>query len=154
MKLPSLIIVADRGHLVAYRLSDSGRTERIESAEFVEGSRKLSELVTDQAGAFPTGSPGSPGTSHAERLPLEAELEMRSFRQIAAKVRELVDRENPVFWGFAAPSEINGAILDGLDDDCHRRLAVNLKLDLIHHPATEVAERFLSSRSKARVETP
>jgi len=138
-KLPSLIIVTNRGHLVAYRPTETGSLQRIDTASFSEGNDKISEIVTDQAGAFPmTG----PGTGSYESLPLVAELEVRCFRRIADKIGEIIDREKPVYWGFATPSEINGAILDHLNPKHREKISRNLKLDLTNSTHEDVAARF------------
>ncbi len=138
--IPPILIVADRGHLVAYRNTERHSLEEIDHADFAEGNQKISEIVTDQAGAF-TNS-GTPGTGTYESMPLIAELEARSFRKIAEKVREVIDREKPRSWGFAAPGEINGAILDGIEDQYQDRLACNLKLDLTNSKPGDVYTRF------------
>jgi len=138
-KLPSLIIVTNRGHLVAYRPTETGSLQRIDTAAFSEGTDKISEIVTDQAGAFPmTG----PGTGSYESLPLVAELEVRCFRRIADKIGEIIDREKPSYWGFATPSEINGAILDHLAPQYREKISRNLKLDLTNSTHEDVAARF------------
>jgi hypothetical protein len=139
-KIPSLIIVTNRGHLVAYRPTDTGSLQRIDSAEFSEGTDKISEIVTDQSGAFPMT--GSQGTGSYESLPFVAELEVRCFRRIAEKIGEIIDREKPASWGFATPSEINGAIIDHLDPKYQKQLSRNLKLDLTNSSPADVGARF------------
>jgi len=138
-KLPSLIIVTNRGHLVAYRPTETGSLQRIDTAAFSEGTDKISEIVTDQAGAFPmTG----PGTGSYESLPLVEELEVRCFRRIAEKIADIIKREKPSYWGFATPSEINRAILDHLAPQYREKLSRNLKLDLTNATHEDVAARF------------
>ncbi|MEZ0276890.1 MAG: host attachment protein [Roseimicrobium sp.] len=147
-KLPDLIIAADRGRLVAYTPNQFGSLKALQSEEIPEGLNKLSEQVTDQAGRFPKSGPnrGNGGnstvTSSAESLPLEAEMEMKSFRKVAASIESLVNQRQPKTWGFAAPSEINGAILDGVDAKVKQNLATNLRLDLVNVPADQIAKRF------------
>lgn len=145
--IPSLIIVTDRGHLIAYRIDDSGQIHRIDSTTFSEGNDRISDIVTDQAGAFPTTA--GVATASFESLPLVAELEMRCFRQIATKIREIIDREHASTWAFATPSEINGAILDGLGDSYLKRLAINLKRDIVNVPQIEIKERFEKAKLDA-----
>lgn len=143
--LPSLIIAADRGHFVAYEPNAEGTLIAIRADDIPEGLNKLSEQVTDKAGAFPVGGATGRGTTTAtaERLTLEAEIEMQSFRKIAARIESLVKRKSPKEWGFAAPSEINGAILDGVDKGIKESLKVNLRLDLVNVPAPQL-RRFFS----------
>lgn len=138
--LPSIIIVTDRGHLIAYRTTENDSLQRIESTSFAEGEQKISEIVTDQAGAF--GMSGTPGTGSAERMGLVAELEMRCFRQIAEKIAEILDKEIPGRWGFASSSEINGAILDGMDEKYRQKLSINLRANLTNSPPADIFKQF------------
>jgi hypothetical protein len=138
--LPSLLVVTDRGRLVSYLTDEAGEPRMFSSTTFMEGTRKLSERVTDQAGAFPNA--GGIGTSTAERLPLEAEIEVRCFRSIAEEVDQLLATEEVATWGFAAPAEIHGAILDLLSREALERLAVQVRLDLVHASPQGVKEAF------------
>jgi hypothetical protein len=136
---PPLLILTNRGHLVAYRPTESGHLELIDSLEPMEGNVKISDLVTDQAETFPTDGPG---TSAYESMPLIDELEIRSLRQIAGKMEEILEREEPASWGFSAKSVINQAILELLPDECLENLSINLKLDLTNSPPVGVRSRF------------
>ncbi len=145
--LPSLIIVADRGHMTAYQCQTTGALKAIESMDIAEGLQKISDLVTDQAGRFPSGSQGY-RTSSAESLPLEAELEVRTFRKIAHRIEQLCVATQPDTWAFAAPSEINGAILDMVDQEWRDHLVINLRLDLTGVPANQLTAHFTKARQK------
>ena len=138
--LPPVLIVTDRGRLVAYRYEEQDRPRVIATAEFEEGNRKLSELVTDQAGAFP--NTGSTGTSAAERLPLEAELEVRCFRKISDTVHDILAQEKVTRWGLAAPSEIHGAVVDFLGGEEVASLALQVKRDLVNSAPEDVVRAF------------
>jgi Protein required for attachment to host cells len=144
--LPELLITADRGHLVAYKTRENGALDKVASEYFGEATLKISEMVTDQAGAFAT--PGGYGTGSAERLPMQEELELRAMRKVAAKIRELLETLKPLSWGFAASSEINNAILDGLEDTCLRDLSLNLKANLANSPVETVADHFRKARAE------
>lgn len=109
----------------------------------MEGNVKISDLVTDQAGAFPTDGPG---TAAYESMPLATELEIRSLRQIGGKIGEILEREEPVTWGFAALSELNEAILEHVPDERLDNLTVNLFLDLTNSPVTKAHSRFEEAR--------
>lgn len=141
--IPSIIIVTDRGNLITYRSTDTNRLQEISRASFTEGKLKVSDTVSDQSGAFPIS--GSVGTSAYESMPMLAEREVRSFRKIREKIVEILDREKPGGWGFAAPSEINGAILDELDKKYHQNLRTNLRLDLTNSPPQDIVKAFEKS---------
>lgn len=136
---PSLLFLSNRGRFLAYRPTETGHLEVIDSFEPMEGNLKVSELVTDQAGAFPMGSPGTAGY---ESLPLLEELESRSIRQIAARIEEILEREKPPTWGLAAARDLNGRVLELLPAEHREALACNLKLDLTNSPPVTVRSRF------------
>lgn len=142
--VPPLIILADRGKLIAYRTTGTGSLEVVETVSFKEGNLKVSEMVTDQSGAFPVS--GRTGTAAYESLPMLAELEVRSFRGIREKIVEILASEKPRSWGFAAPSEINGAVLDDLEDRHCERIRTNLKLDLVNSRPDAVLKAFQKDR--------
>lgn len=136
--LPPIVVVADRGRLIAYRLDEADRPRVVANEEFAEGSRKLSELVTDQAGAFPVS--GSIGTASAERLPLENELEIRCIRAIAENIQTIVREEKVGRWALVAPSQIHRAIVDHLPKEARECLVLQIKRDLINSPSKDVVE--------------
>lgn len=141
--IPSLIIVADRGHVIAYERQNTGSYQVVHSHDIEEGLQKLSEQVTDKAGRFPDLSTNGKGNSSAERLNLKAEIEMQTFRKIVQYIQEWFQGEfSGRSWGFAAPAEINNAILDGLNADLKARISYNLKLNLTGMPAQEVVKHF------------
>lgn len=136
---PTLIVLTDQEHLVAYRPAGSAGLEPIVGLEPMEGNETLSDLVTDQAETFPTDDPG---TSAYESMPLGDELEIRSRRQVAGKIEEILEREEPATWGFAASPDLNEAILDLLSERSSGNLTINLSLDLTHSPPAQVRARF------------
>lgn len=136
--------IADRGALKVYLLSTTS-TPKLRLAETISinGARKkYSDEYTDQAGAFPSRGANVPGTSIAERNGIEIEHKQRSFREAARKITEILRANQPRRWSFAAPAEINHAILDEVPNDLQSRLAHNLKKDLVNTPAPEVLAHF------------
>lgn len=136
---PSLLILANQGRLVAYRPTDSGHLELIDSLEPMEGNVKISDLVTDQGESFATDGPG---TSGYDSMPFRDELEIRALRQIAGKVEEILEREEPATWGFGAGQDLNEAILELLPDECPENLTLKVFLDLTGSPAAQIRARF------------
>jgi len=150
VKLPSLLILADRGHFLAYSVASTSRGASVKlmvSTELTEAQERLGEKLTDKAGSFPVVGTGVHANSSAERMSLSAELESRTFRDIAKKIEAIVNEKQPESWAFAAPSEINSAILDGLGARTHQRLIQNLRRDLTRVPPREMLERFTSATS-------
>jgi hypothetical protein len=145
---PKFLVITDRGQLKAYQLAappGQSSTPRLVAEHRIEPSRgKFDEKVTDQAGAFPSGHAAgtTTSTSSAERLTLEAENERRSFREIGAHISRILAAQRPDTWAFAAPSEINRAILDEVPKDLKDSLAMNVPRDLVHTPDGELLAHF------------
>jgi hypothetical protein len=138
--LPPLLIVTDRGRMLVYQTDQDSALHHHSTTTFQEGNKKLSEMVTDQAGAFP--NTGSRGTSTAEQLPLEAEMEARCFRKIADEIDELLAAQPATPWGLCAPSEIHGAIVNHLSDPARQRLTLQVHRDLVNSPPQDVVAAF------------
>jgi len=135
-------MVADRGVLKIYALGPEATSfQSIEEMRIENAHKRFAEEYTDEAGAFPNGGTAGHGNSVAERQQVAAENEMRSFRRIAAKIVDVL-RATPAQWNFAAPEEINGAILDGVPDDLRATLKRNLKKDLVNVPANTLRDHF------------
>jgi hypothetical protein len=145
-KHPSFLIIADRGRLIAYSCeseSQRGSVPRVVAeVTFSEGHEKLSEQVTDQAGGFPDAGTAGRGNAAAERMSLIAEIDLQNFRRVGNYINHVLSSHHPSEWGFAAPSEINRAILEYVKPEFAGKLTQNLPKDLTKVPACEVAERF------------
>ena len=137
-------LVADRGTLKVYLLDPfhSPNLRIVEEFRVKEAHGRFADEFTDQAGAFPNDGSAGQGNSIAERPTLIAEEEMRSFRRVAGKIDEVLRSARTSHWNFAAPAEINGAILDGLPAKWHATLRRNLKKDLVNFPPDEVLAHF------------
>lgn len=155
MKTPDFIIVADRGIVKAFHVETPGGREPIprllDTMEIEEAHGRYQDKYTDAAGAFPNlGKGGDPsgaagfreGQSHAERMDLAAENEVRCFRRIAGHIGELLQEHKPARWAFAAPSEINGAIVDHLEREARESLAMNVDKDLAKIPVAKLLSHF------------
>lgn len=147
MNTPSFIIVADRGELKAFVVdkSPAGRSNfpRLVDSLFInESHQRYNEMFTDRAGGFPNAGSGGQGNSIAERMTLAAETETRTFQRLAQEMTIILKKHHPERWGFAAPSEINGAILDGVSQEYKKRLTVNLRQDLVNLPAGALLAHF------------
>jgi hypothetical protein len=142
----NFLVLADRGQLKAYQLAappGQSRTPRLVANYRIEPARgRFDEKVTDQAGAFPSGHAAGASTSSAERLTLEAENEKRSLREIGGHIGKILASQHPDSWAFAAPPEINRAILDEIPQDWKNSLALNVPRDLIHTPDAELMAHF------------
>lgn len=138
---PSLLYIADRGGLKVYRV-EGHVPHLLEFFPVDDAKGRWRDHLTDRAGGFPSGQGAGHGNSTAERLRLEAETDMRCLRKIAGRLKESLDEHEEDRWSFAAPSELNGAILDGLPDRYRSRLVQSLHTDLLNTPEDELATHF------------
>lgn len=123
--------------------SDGLKTYRVED----DSPRLVDYLPIDYARSRWLDHPADrlgvpPIESTAERLRHEAEPGMWRLRKIAGRLRELLDENPDSPWAFAAPGEINDAILDGLPSRYHSRLTQNLREDLFHTSEEDLSLRL------------
>ena len=151
MNPPSLLVVADRGHMKAYyfkRAMGRNPSPRLaESVDLEEACLKYKERFTDQAGAFPSGAAPGLANAMAERMSLEKENKTRIYKHLAEHLAAWLRHHRPRSWWFAARPEINHAILQGLAQYDRKKLAHNIKQDLVHLPASELLQHVSSKIS-------
>ena len=152
MTLTSLIIVADRGSLKAYRVDETptrGPSLRlIQAFDLTDAHGKLIDKVTDLAGRFPVsdGAGGRHANSIAERTQLETETDRRIHKQLADQIVKIIDRSGKEGWSFAAPAEIHGAIVDLLPRAARDRIVEHVKSDLVKIESAKLPSHFRSLR--------
>ena len=148
----SLIIVADRGSLKAYRVDETptrGPSLRlIQAFDLTDAHGKLIDKVTDLAGRFPVsdGVGGRHANSIAERTQLETETDRRIHKQLADQIVKIIDRSGKEGWSFAAPAEIHGAIVDLLPRAARDRIVEHVKSDLVKIESAKLPSHFRSLR--------
>lgn len=142
----SFLIVTDRGCLKAFAVEKTptrGRFPRLlETFEVPDARSRYQDIVSDQAGAFPTGGAIGQGTATGERLSFDAENSHRALRLLAERITTLLRQHEPERWSFAAPSEINGAILNGIVPELRTRIDRNVTRDLVKTPPNELLPYF------------
>jgi hypothetical protein len=146
MPTPSFLIIADRGCLKAFsvdKTAERGSVPRlVETFKFPDAHGRFQDKVTDQAGGFPNGGSAGQGNSIAEEQNFESEMDLRVLRQVAERITSVLREHQPDAWSFAAPAEINRALVEGLDKDLQEKLHGNLQKDLIHTEPSELLARF------------
>lgn len=141
-----IIVLADLGELKAYRLSRDltqplPALELVADMEFTETHGKFIDKYTDAAGRFPVYGHEGP-MAIGEQHDLELERERRMIKILAETIDELITREQPDYWSFAAGKEINERVLEELDPLVKARLVRNLPLDLVKAEKAELLQRF------------
>jgi len=118
------IVVADRGIVKAYEVRQTpkhGTAARlVMESKLQEAHERYRDKVTDQAGAFPSTGSNGHANAIAERPKMEAEEDTRLFKSVAWQVKTVIRQHQPVSWSFAAPAEINSAILQFVPVDLRR----------------------------------
>ena len=143
-----LIVLADLGRLKAFRVTRDEMTSNVhvelaEELSFLDGQEKLLDKVTDRAGRFP-GSGGANGGGAGENHNLQSEMQKRLIKRLGESINDLVKREQPSIWHFAAASEINHKILDLLCPEVRSKLSKSLGNDLTKISKSEILSHFTS----------
>ena len=144
----TIIVAANLGHLKAYRVMETPtrglHLELLEELNFMEAHGRYADKVSDLAGRFPVTVGPGPGTqmSSAETLGADLENQRRLTKLVAEKIEEILLREKPEYWRFAATAEIQPAILEEINPELRERLVRTAQADLTKVPATEVLAHF------------
>src|SRR5207237_3094344 len=145
----SLIIVADRGSLKAYKVDETpnrGASLRlVQALEITDAHGRYDDKLTDQAGRFPVSNgTGNHAASIAERTALETENDKRICKQLADHIAEVVKREGAEGWSFAAPASIHASVAELLPPSIRDRVVDHVKSDLVKIEPAKVASHFRS----------
>jgi hypothetical protein len=145
----SLVIVADRGTLKAYRVDETPTRgpslHLVQAFDLTDAHGKLIDKVTDLAGRFPVsdGAGVHHGASIAESK-LETETDRRIYKQLADQIVKIIDRNGKEGWSFAAPAEIHAAIVDLLPRTARDRIVEHVKSDLVKVEPAKLVSHFRS----------
>jgi hypothetical protein len=146
----SLIIVADRGSLKAYRVNETPTRgpslQLVQAFNITDAHGRLVDKVSDQAGRFPVGDGGSSRHMNAiaERTQMEAETDRRIRRELADRIVDIVKSDGVTGWSFAAPSSSHNAIIDLLPADIRARIVEHVKSDLVNIEPAKLSAHFRS----------
>ena len=103
----SLIIVADRGGVKAYRVNETptrgASLQLVQAFDITDAHGRYDDKLTDRAGFPVSDGNGRHANSIAERTALETENDRRICKQLAEHIAEVVKREAAEGWSFAAP---------------------------------------------------
>ena len=150
----SLVIVADRGNLKAYKVDETPNRgpslQLVQAIELTDAHGRYQDKLTDSAGRFPVGDGGGQAGSGrhmnaiAERQALETENDRRLHKQLADHVEQVIRAQAPEGWSFAAPASINSTVVDLLTSDVRNRIVENVKSDLVNIEAAKLPTHFQS----------
>jgi len=146
----SLVIVADRGSLKAYRVDETPTRgpslKLVQAFDVTDAHGKLVDKVTDLAGRYaPNDGSGMHQASIAETK-LETETERRINKQLADQITKIVKSDGVEGWSFAAPGSCHNAIIDLLSSDVRNRIVEFVKSDLVNVEPARLPSHFRSLR--------
>ncbi|MGZ4967442.1 MAG: host attachment protein [Chthoniobacterales bacterium] len=132
----SLIVIADRGSLKAYKVNATPTRgpslQLVQAFDVTDAHGRYQDKVSDFAGGFPVGDgAGRHANSVAEKMGVETEIERRIFKQLADNIAQLVQKQGKEGWSFAAPAAIHSAIVALLPGDVRNRIVEHVKADLV-----------------------
>jgi hypothetical protein len=133
MTASSLLIVADRGGLRAYRVHKTPtRGPHLELVQAFE--------VIDVMDAASTQHE----TPMTDWPKLEAEMDRRICKELAAEIAKAVERNASEGWSFAAPVSIHAKIAEHLPPEIRERIVEHVESDLVKLPAAALLSHFRS----------
>ncbi len=146
----SLIIVADRGSLKAFKVTDTpargASLHLVQSLEIPDAHGRAQDKVSDAAGRLPSGdaSGGRHMNSIAEQQGIDSENDRRINKQLADEIAQAVRHADGEGWSFAAPASIHSAIVDLLPAAIRDRIVEHVKSDLVNIEIAKLATHFRS----------
>ncbi|MDQ6622349.1 MAG: host attachment protein [Verrucomicrobiota bacterium] len=150
MSPASLVVVADRGSVKAYRVNDTPTRgpslQLLRAFDLTAAHGRMQDKLTDQAGRFSAGMGGN-GTHSgtAERSGIDIETDRRIHKQLADQIADVWKKETPgAGWSLAAPASIHSAIVDLLPHEVRDRIVEHVRADLVKIDASDLAPRFRS----------
>lgn len=145
----SLVVVADRGSLKAYRVDETPTRgpslHLVQAFNITDAHGKLIDKVTDFAGRFAVadGAGAHHGASIAETKQ-ENETDRRIYKQLADQIATIVRNAAANGWSFAAAADIHGAIVDLLPGNVRDRIVEHVKSDLVKVESAKLSSHFRS----------
>ena len=145
-----LLILADLGHLKAYRLLYNApglrpKMELITTFNTQEASGRMKDKLTDSPQMFRSDAP--PGDtqsvrSSGERHTMELEFARRAVKEIGQHISQIIlhepDAEECI---LSARKEIHGHLLDHIQPQARNRIVVNWPEDLTNLPTGALVDR-------------
>jgi hypothetical protein len=139
---PLVVFIADRSHLKVYQVQRAG--EQTDGLRLVstQDFHRINQEFAGPDSAFPPTSSESDDRFGSEQMLMEAALEIRVCQRMADEIAGLLKDFGFPQWSFAAPSEINGGILDELEPVFRQTLSQSLALDLVEVAPSDLLSHF------------
>ncbi len=146
----NLLIVTDLGTFKAYELQHTKslgtpRLELLETFSPPEMDHRYANTVTTRAGRSAKGNvnlQSQGNNSDGESHNMETEKRRRGIKSITERLNHWLGGSEFNRCFLAAPEEINGQILEGLQPSTRNKIQQNLPRDLTRLPAAEILNHF------------
>jgi len=129
----SLVVVADRGSLRAYRVEET--PTRGPHLRLVQAFEAIDVMNA------PSTRHNTPMTDWPQ---LEAEMDRRICKELATEIAKIVVSNPGKAWSFAAPKSIYAKIVEHLPSEIRERIVEHLESDLVKLPAAALPSHFRS----------
>ena len=144
----SLIIVADRGSLKAYRVNETPTRgpslKLIQAFNVTDAHGKMVDKVTDLAGRYAANDGSGMHQASIAETKLETETERRINKQLVDQITKIVKSDGVEGWSFAAPASCHNAIIELLSPEVRGRIIEFVKSDLVKVEAAKLTSHFRS----------
>ena len=147
MMINTLLIVADRGGLKAFRVNENPTNRKpglhqIDSYHAQDSHGHLGDKVTDRAGRFKGSGLGQTGGGSSDHDRMDIENDRRAVKHIAERINEIVDKEKPEGWRLAVPAQIDKLLTEHLKPEVRKHLAETVHADLLRAEAADILGHF------------
>ena len=146
----SLIIVADRGSLKAYRVNETPTRgpslKLVQAFDVTDAHGKLIDKVTDLAGRYAASDGAGMHQASIAETKLETETERRINKQLADQITKIAKSDGIDGWSFAAPPSCHNAIVELIAADVRNRIVEFVKSDLVKVEPAKLGSHFRSLR--------
>lgn len=133
MTAASLIIVADRGSLRAYRVRQTPtRGARLRLVQAFDVPDVMNAATMRHR------------TPMSDWPQMETEMERRAVHELATEIAKIVTRNRGEGWSFAAPESIYQKIVDLLPPEIRERIVEHVESDLVKTEISKLPEHFRS----------
>lgn len=148
MMSTTVIIVADAGALKAYRISEKSlihkrKAELVKSIQYEEAHRKLSEVVSDQAGRFRgAGKIFNAAGATGEEHNLLLDMQKKIIKHLATDIESVIKLYAADAYHLALSVKLYRPVLDALRKDIRAKLKRTVNADLTKETLGKLRERF------------
>lgn len=129
----SLVVVADRGSLRAYRVEETPtRGPHLKLVQAFEATDVMNAASMRHS---------TPMTDWPQ---LEAEMDRRICKELAIEIAKIVEGNPGEGWSFAAPKSIYAKIVEHLPPEIQEGIVEHVESDLVKLPAAALPSHFRS----------